>query len=230
MYEKREVKTHIVKTNVYSFMRSICYTREKCMREKGRMLEGKLYIAQDEELANMNLEARKLVDMFNATHYDDFEGRQTILKKLFAKTGASININKPFFCDYGSNIYIGENFYANYDCILLDVNKIIIGNNVMLGPRVSLFTAGHPIDKDVRNQQLEYGKEIIIGNDVWIGGQVVINPGVTIGSNVVIGSGSIVTHDIPDNVVAAGNPCRVIRKIDGQDKVYWEKLRDEYFQ
>lgn len=100
----------------------------------------------------------------------------------------------------------------------------------MLGPRVSLFTAGHPIDKNVRNQQLEYGKEIIIGDDVWIGGNVVINPGVTIGSNVVIGSGSIVTHDITDNVVAAGNPCRIIRKIDDQDKRYWEKLRDEYFQ
>ncbi|HMM00673.1 MAG TPA: sugar O-acetyltransferase [Bacilli bacterium] len=200
------------------------------MSEKDRMLEGKLYIAQDEEIANMNLQARKLVDMFNATRYDDFDGRQKIIKQLFAKTGEAININKPFFCDYGSNIYIGENFYANYDCILLDVNKIIIGNNVMLGPRVSLFTAGHPIDKNVRNQQLEYGKEIIIGDDVWIGGNVVINPGVTIGSNVVIGSGSIVTHDITDNVVAAGNPCRIIRKIDDQDKRYWEKLRDEYFQ
>lgn len=147
---------------------------------------------------------------------------------MFGKVGENICINKPFRCDYGINIEIGDNFYANFDCIILDVNKVIIGNNVLFAPRVSIYTAGHPIDKDVRNKMLEFGKQVIIGNDVWIGGNVIINPGVKIGNNVVIGSGSVVVKDIPSNVVAAGNPCKVIREITDLDKEYWSKLNDEY--
>ena len=125
---------------------------------------------------------------------------------------------------------VGDNFYANMDCIFLDVNEIIIGNRVLLGPRVSIFTAGHPIDKDVRNTGLEYGHKVIIGDDVWIGGNTVINPGVTIGSNVVIGSGSVVTKDIPSDCIAYGNPCRVARKITKNDKDYWTKEMMLYYE
>lgn len=127
------------------------------------------------------------------------------------------------------NISIGENFYANYDCIIIDVCNVNIGNNVFLAPRVCIYTAAHPIDAEVRNTGLEYGKEINIGNNVWICGNVVINPGVTIGDNVVIGSGAVVTKNIPSDVVAAGNPCKVIRKITGEDKLKWHKLAQEYF-
>lgn len=143
-----------------------------------------------------------------------------------AKTVLSTN---RFFCDYGCNISIGDNFYANYDCIMLDVNKITIGDNVFMAPRVCVYTAGHPIDKDVRNAQLEYGYSVTIGNDVWIGGNTVINPGVTIGNNVVIGSNSVVTHDIPDGVVACGNPCRVIRKITDDDALFWKQQADDFY-
>lgn len=129
----------------------------------------------------------------------------------------------PFRCDYGYNIEIGENFYSNYNCTILDCAKVTIGNNVLFAPNVSLFTAGHPIDATLRAQEYEYAFPITIGNDVWIGGNTVINPGVTIGSNVVIGSGSVITKDIPSNCIAAGNPCRVIRDITEEDKQYYYK-------
>ena len=133
-------------------------------------------------------------------------------------------IETPVRFDYGYNTKVGHNFYANFDCIFIDDMEIRIGNNVMFGPRVALYTATHPIDKDVRSSLLEYSKPITIGDDVWVGGNTVINPGVTIGSNVVIGSGSIVTRNIPSNVIAAGNPCRVIRIIDKEDKIKWEEI------
>lgn len=199
------------------------------MTELERMLSGKLYIAQDEELYQKSLYAKKILQEFNTAKYDDFIYRKNLIKNLFSKTGENFIILPPLHCDYGCNISIGENFFANYDCIFLDVNKITIGDNVFLAPRVSLFTAGHPIDKDVRNEQLEYGYPITIGNDVWIGGNVTVNPGVTIGDNVVIGSGSVVTKDIPSNVVAAGNPCKVIRNITDLDKEYWNKQRELYY-
>lgn len=196
---------------------------------KELMMEEKLYCSfGDKELTRINIKTRHLLDLFNNTKYIDFKKRARIAKKLFGKVGENICINKPFRCDYGINIEIGDNFYANFDCIILDVNKVIIGNNVLFAPRVSIYTAGHPIDKDVRNKMLEFGKQVIIGNDVWIGGNVIINPGVKIGNNVVIGSGSVVVKDIPSNVVAAGNPCKVIREITDLDKEYWSKLNDEY--
>jgi maltose O-acetyltransferase len=123
---------------------------------------------------------------------------------------------------------LGENFYANFDCIILDVNKVEIGNNVMLGPKVCIYTAGHPIDAKVRSKLLEFGKPIKIGNDVWVGGNAVINPGITIGDNVIIGSGSIVTKNIPNNVIAVGNPCKVLREITEKDKEYWGEQEKAY--
>jgi maltose O-acetyltransferase len=150
------------------------------------------------------------------------------LQKLFEKTGENLYIEPPFRCDYGYNISIGENFYANFDCIILDVCKVKIGNNAFFGPRVSIYTAAHPIDADVRNEMLEYAKPVTIGNNVWICGNVTINPGVNIGNNAVIGSGSVVTKDIADNVIAAGNPCKELRQITAEDKNYWNKKREEY--
>ena len=200
------------------------------MTEKELMLSGNLYIANDEELVQLQMKKHVFLDEFNNTLSGDYLSRQKLIKGIFKHVGNNAVINKPFFCDYGCNISVGDNFYANFDCVFLDVNEIKIGNNVFLAPRVSLFTAGHPIDKDVRNEQLEYGWPIVIGDDVWIGGNVVVNPGVTIGSNVVIGSGSVVTKDIPSGVVAAGNPCKVIRKITEEDKVYWENQKANYLK
>ena len=194
------------------------------------MLAEELYVASDPELVEMQIRRYRFMDEFNATKYEDFEGREKLARELFAHLGKNAYINKPFHCDYGCHISIGDNFFSNFDCIMLDVNKITIGNNVFIAPRVSLYTAGHPIDKDVRNEHLEYGKAIVIGDDVWIGGNVVVNPGVTIGSNVVIGSGSVVTKDIPDNVVACGNPCVVKRPITEQDKIFWQKEKEKYLR
>ncbi len=200
------------------------------MREKERMLQGKLYIAQGEELARDIKKSRKLTRLFNATTEEQINYRTELLKELFKSTGEKIYIEPPFRCDYGCNISIGESFYANYDCIIVDVCNVNIGNNVFFGPRVNIFTAGHPVDAGVRNTMLEFGKSITIGNSVWVGGNTVINPGVTIGNNVIIGSGSVVTKDIPDNVIAVGNPCRVLRKITDLDKEYWEKQKEEYYE
>lgn len=199
------------------------------MTEKERMLSGKLYIARDKELARDNKKSRMLTRLFNNSTEEQLKYRVELLKELFESTGKNIYIEPPFRCDYGCHISIGNNFYANYDCIIVDVCKVRIGNNVFFGPRVCIFTAGHPIDADIRNTQLEYGKPVTIGNDVWIGGNTVINPGVTIGNNVVIGSGAVVTKDIPDNVIAVGNPCRVLREITDEDKKYWENQKEEYF-
>ncbi len=198
------------------------------MTEKEKMLKGMLYIANDEELEQDNLKAQMLTYEYNNTTVMDSERRKKIQKELFKHIGRNPVIIPTFRCDYGSNISIGDNFFANYDCIIIDVCDVTIGNNVFFAPRVCVFTAAHPIDAEIRNTLLEYGKPITIGDNVWIGGNTVINPGVTIGSNVVIGSGSVVTKDIPDNVVAAGNPCKILRNITEEDKKYWEEKRQEY--
>lgn len=197
---------------------------------KENMLEGKLYMAGGEELAKDSRRSRMLTRLFNNTTEEQIEYRTQLLKELFESTGESLYIEPPFRCDYGSNITVGNNFYANFDCIILDVAKVTIGDNVFFAPRVGVYTAGHPIDAGVRNTLLEFGKPVTIGNNVWVGGNVVINPGVTIGNNVVIGSGAVVTKDIPDNVIAAGNPCRVLREITEEDTQYWEKLKEEYYR
>lgn len=201
------------------------------MSQIERMLSGKLYscLVKDQKREEMRKKCYEFLDEFNNTKFSEEEKRLKLVEKTFKKVGKNCCINKPFYCDYGANITLGDNFYANFDCVFLDVNEIIIGNNVFIAPRVSIYTAGHPIDKDIRNTQLEYGYKVIIGNDVWIGGNSVINPGVTIGDNVVIGSNSVVTKDIPSNVIAAGNPCKVIRNITDEDKKYWEKLADDFY-
>lgn len=198
------------------------------MTEKERMLSGELYHFLDPELQQDAARSRRLTRLFNHTTEEQQEYRVQLLKELLGGTGENLYIEPPFRCDYGSNIYVGENFYANFDCIILDVAEVLIGSNCLFGPRVCVYTPCHPIDASVRNTELESGKPVRIGDNVWIGGNAVINPGVTIGSNVVIGSGSVVTKDIPDHVVAAGNPCRVIRPITDADKQYWTGLLNKY--
>ncbi len=199
------------------------------MKNKEQMLKGELYCV-DEELAQEMSSCHAKIDELNLTKNLSNQEKEKLYKEIFQKVGKNFLLQPPFYCDYGKHISFGDNVYLNYQCIFLDVAPITIGNNVFFGPRVSLYTAGHPIDKDVRNRYLEFGKPITIGNDVWFGGNVIVNPGVTIGNNVVIGSGSVVVKDIPDNVVCVGNPCRVVRKITQKDKIYWEKEMEKYYR
>lgn len=193
------------------------------MTEKEKMITGKPYFAFGDELLGERQYAKELIFDFNALRPTEIEKRNNILKKLLGKTGKEFFIEPPFRCDYGYNITIGENFYSNYNLTILDCGKVTIGDNVMFAPNVSLFAAGHPIHSEPRNSGLEYGFPITIGNNVWIGGGVIVNPNITIGDNVVIGSGSVVTKDIPSNSIACGNPCKVIREIRDEDKVYYFK-------
>ena len=197
------------------------------MTEKERMLAGKLYRAGGPELQADN--ARKLALLRKINGTDEPAQVRALFRELLGSVGEDFWIQPTFYCDYGSHIYIGEHFYANYGCVMLDVCDIRIGDNVFLAPYVSVFTAAHPIDAGVRNSGLEYGKPVTIGSSVWIGGNTVINPGGTVGDNVVIGSGSVVTRDIPPGVVAAGNPCRVLRPITEEDKAYWETQAAAYW-
>lgn len=182
------------------------------MTNKEKMIAGELYSA-DEELTRDNHKSKHWCRIYNSSEFEKDGCGEKLMKEHFAKVGRKPYMEAPFHCDYGYNIEVGDHFYANYDCIFVDICKIKIGNHVMLGPRVCIYTATHPIEAGLRGAYLGYGKEVTIGNHVWIGGNTVINPGVTIGNNVVIGAGSIVTKDIPDNVVAVGNPCKVIKHI-----------------
>lgn len=197
------------------------------MTERERMLAGRLYRASDPELLAGDRRKWELTHRLNQT--TDPEEIRAIFRLLFGAIGPDFWIQPPFYCDYGSNIYIGDHFYANYDCIILDPGEVTIGDHVFLAPRVSIYTAAHPIDAEVRNAELEYAKPVHIGSSVWIGGNTVINPGVTIGDNVVIGSGAVVTKDIPSGVIAVGNPCRVLRSITEKDRIYWETQAAEYW-
>lgn len=141
------------------------------------------------------------------------EERFRRLRNLFGKTGEGFTVISPFFCDYGYNIKVGNNFFCNVNCVILDEAEVTFGDNVFIAPNCSFYTAGHPLDVEERNKGLEYARPIHVGNNVWIGGNVTLVPGVTIGNNVTIGAGSVVTHDIPDNVLAAGNPCRIIKRL-----------------
>ncbi|GAB3056194.1 sugar O-acetyltransferase [Salinicoccus sesuvii] len=181
------------------------------MTEKEKMLRGEYYSSDDPTLVHLRENAQNLVEQYNQPGGGD---RGQLLDMLFGYHVEGLIIRPPFFCDYGINIKVGRNFYANFNCVLLDVAKITIGDDVLLGPNVSLVTASHPIDPEKRRQRLEYGKPITIGNNVWIGADVTVNPGVTIGENAVIGSGSVVVKDIPANTVAVGNPCKPIRTIE----------------
>ncbi len=200
------------------------------MTELEKMLKGELYLSSNEDLTNKRLYARKITNKYNKTKYHQNQKRNKLLKKLIGSLGENPTITPTFNCDYGFNIKIGDNFYCNFDCIFLDVNEIIIGNNVMFGPRVNLFTATHPTLKDVRNKNLEYGLKIIIKDNVWIGGNTTINPGVTIGENSIIGSHSLVTKDVPPNVIAGGVPAKVIREITKEDYLEWKKKEENYYK
>lgn len=192
------------------------------MDMRKRMLEGLPY-RTTKELAEEQAVTKKKIKAFNHLELDGFDGIEAAVKIILGKTGEHAFINAPFHCDYGTNIEVGENFFANYNLTILDVGKVIIGKNVQIAPNVSIYTAGHPIHPKARNSGYEYGIGITIGDNVWIGGNVVILPGVHIGDNVVIGAGSVVTKDIPDNMLAAGNPCKVIRKIEEEDVHYYYK-------
>lgn len=179
----------------------------------------------DDSVLREQIEVKKAVREYNTVMPFDPEKGMQCLEQIGLVHRGTVYFEPPFHCEYGSHIELGENFYANTGCTMLDVGKIVIGSNVLFGPHVSIYTAGHPIHPDSRNSGYEYGIPVTIGDNVWIGGSCVILPGVKIGNNVVIGAGSIVTKDIPDNVCAAGNPCRVIRKITGEDKPYYFKTR-----
>lgn len=195
------------------------------MTQKERMLKEMLYYPADTVLAGERAKAKELCFDFNQCRPSHGETRVAILKELLGKTGENVWMEQPIYFDYGCNTEVGENFFANANCVILDVAKVTIGKNVMFAPNVSLYTAGHPLHPETRNSGWEYGIGISIGDNVWVGGNVVINPGVHIGNNVVIGSGSVVTKDIPDNCVAVGNPARVIKEITDEDKKYYFKDR-----
>ena len=184
------------------------------MTEKEKQQAGELYNANDRELFNERIKAKKLCAEYNAVECNDFQKRERILDRLVALRGENTVIEPNFFCDYGYNIVIGDNFYANHNLVILDCADILFGDNVFIGPNCGFYAAEHPIDADLRNQGLESAKPIKVGSNVWIGGGVTVIGGVTIGDNVVIGAGSVVTKDIPSNCVAAGNPCAPTKTLE----------------
>lgn len=181
--------------------------------EKEKMLRGELYNASDPELVQDRNRTRTLLKQFNNSGVDEQVLRQRILADLIPTQGPGLWIEPPFYCDYGSNISLGENVYFNFNCVVLDVAQVTIGNSVLIGPSVQIYTALHPMNWQERASGIESGKPVVIGSHVWIGGGAIICPGVVIGQRSVIGAGSVVTKAIPNDVFAAGNPCRVIRPL-----------------
>ena len=195
------------------------------MTEKEKMAAGLLYDANyDRELMEARTRCKDICHEFNSLYPSEEEKQKGLLKGLLGKTGEEFRVTAPFWCDYGFNIELGENFYVNHSCVILDCAKVTFGDNVFVGPDCGFYTAGHPIDAKQRNQGLEYARPIHVGDTVWIGGGVRVLPGVSIGEGAVIGSGSVVTKDIPPRVIAAGNPCRVIREIEEESEPDREKL------
>ena len=178
------------------------------------MLAGELYLASDAELREMNLRAQRILHAFNLSEPEAIEERRRLIKTLFRSVGTGCEIKPPLQCDYGSHITCGHQVFINYGCVILDCNRVNIGDRVLLGPSVQLYTASHPLDLDKRREGWELALPIEIGHDVWVGGSAVICPGVTIGEGSTIGAGSVVTKDIPAGVIAVGNPCRVVRRLD----------------
>ena len=185
------------------------------MDEKEKRDAGLLYDANyDEELVQEMKKAKDLCLEYNQINPSNRGKRMEFIKKIFGETKESLLVESNFYCDYGYNISVGDNFYMNHNCVILDGAKVEFGDNVFIGPNCGFYTAGHPLNVSDRNKGLEYAKPIKVGNNVWFGGNVVVMPGVTIGDNVTIGAGSVVTKDIPSNVLAHGNPCRVVRNLD----------------
>ena len=201
------------------------------MNQPDRRDSGMVYIADEACFAQM-MRARRITGEMNRHDPTDIKGLMDLAQELL-QTDEQPIINPPFFCDYGNHIHVGKNFFANYNCTILDVGTVTIGDNCQMAPNVAIYTAGHPLHPDTRRTAWEYGIPVTIGHDVWLGGSVVVCPGVTIGDNVVIGAGSVVTKDIPSNCVAAGNPCRVIREITDEDKRYYfrrQEIDDEAWE
>jgi maltose O-acetyltransferase len=182
--------------------------------EKAKMLHGEPYDASDPELVAERERARELTRQYNASDETDRERRNELLDELLGSAGTDSHVEPPFRCDYGDNIHVGENFYANVDCVVLDVCRVEIGRNCLFGPGVHVYTATHPLDAAERTEGLEAGKPVTIGDDVWIGGRAVIDPGVTIGDDAVVGSGAVITADVPEDVVVKGNPAEVVKELD----------------
>lgn len=182
--------------------------------EKEKMLAGEMYNPSNPELMKDRENARRLVRMYNQTADTEGDKRTKLLKELLGSTGEHIQMEPNIRFDYGYNTYVGENFFANFDCTILDVCEVRFGDNCMLGPSVQIYTATHPLHPAERNSGKEYAKPITFGDNVWIGGGAIINPGVVVGNNVVIASGAVVTKNVPDNVVVGGNPAKVIKQIE----------------
>ncbi|SEQ00193.1 sugar O-acetyltransferase [Natrinema salaciae] len=180
--------------------------------EKEKMLNGELYDADDPELVAERERARDLTRRYNRTN--EQTERRALLEELLGSCGEECEIEPPFRCDYGYNIHVGENFYANFDCVILDVCRVDIGQNCQIAPGVHIYTATHPLDATERIEGPEYGKPVTVGDNVWIGGQAILNPGVTVGDNSVVASGAVVTTDVPEKVVVQGNPATVVKELD----------------
>ena len=193
------------------------------------MMAGKLYSPYrvgDDSWEKVHVAQKR----FNDSEFWHDRSALNELRKCFGAAPEDIVLTPPVYFDHGDRVFFGKHFYANTDLTILDENEVRFGDNVFLAPHVSIYTAGHPIDAEVRNTEVEYARPVTIGSNVWIGGNVVINPGVTIGDDVVIGSGSVVTKDIPSHVIAAGVPCRVIREITEKDKEYWYARYQDYLE
>lgn len=184
------------------------------MTEKEKMIQGLMYDATDEELVSDRLEVRKKIRVYNQSEEDDVVSRERQIKNILGSTGERIFVESGVRFDYGYNIHVGENFFANFNCVILDGCEVRIGDNCMFAPNVQIYTATHPIEYNARNSGKEYGKPVTIGHNVWIGGGAIINPGVTLGDGVVVASGAVVTKSFPSDVVIGGNPAQIIRKID----------------
>lgn len=186
----------------------------RMITEKEKMIAGELYNPEEMNLVSMRAQARKICAQYNRCEDDDVGQRAQLLEDLLGSAGQNPSIHANFRCDYGFNIHVGDNFFANYDCIILDCAEVRIGDNCFLGPQIGIYTACHPLDPVERVSSIEFARPVTIGNRCWIGGHAVINPGVTLGNNVVVASGSVVTKSFGDNVVIGGNPARVIRVIE----------------
>lgn len=198
------------------------------MTEKEKMKQGMLYDPGfDEDLAAERARCKDLCFDYNHLKPSQIEAQKVIIRELFGKTGQHFYITAPFWCDYGYNIEVGENFYTNHNCVILDGAKVTFGDSVFIAPNCIFSTAGHPLDAQQRDMGLEYAYPITVGDHVWFGASVTVLPGVTIGSNTVIGAGSVVNRDIPSGVIAVGNPCRVLRPITEEDKKkYWRNQHE----
>ncbi|MEL6137031.1 MAG: sugar O-acetyltransferase [Cyanobacteria bacterium J06628_6] len=179
--------------------------------EREKMLADEPYYAADPELFEMHSRAQRLLDVFNRSSHGQQAQRQEMIQALFGRVGQNAEVKPSFRCDYGCHIFAGDNLYINYDCTILDCNTVTLGNHVLLAPGVHIYTAYHPTDSQMRRAGLEMAAPVVIGDNVWLGGRAIICPGVTIGNNTIVGAGSVVIRDLPENVLAVGNPCRVVR-------------------